>query len=73
MVKCRGALLLSVAVLEELRITGLGVIDDTTLRLTTGMTLEAWVRTTGLGEVVLSTWDGRSGRRNFFPWSGTWP
>lgn len=31
-------------------------------------TIEAWLRTTGLGEVVLSTWDGREGHPYPFEW-----
>ncbi|AGL19326.1 DNA repair protein RecN [Actinoplanes sp. N902-109] len=41
------------AVLEELRITGLGVIDDTTLRLTTGM--NAITGETGAGKTMVVT------------------
>ncbi len=40
-------------VLEELRITGLGVIDDTTLRLTTGM--NAITGETGAGKTMVVT------------------
>jgi len=31
-------------------------------------TVEAWVKTTGLGEVVLSTWDGREGQTYPLEW-----
>ena len=53
MVKCRGTLLLSVAVLEELRITGLGVIEDTTLPLTAGMNVITGE--TGAGKTMVVT------------------
>ncbi len=52
-VKCRAPLLLSVAVLEELRITGLGVIEDTTLPLTGGMNVITGE--TGAGKTMVVT------------------
>jgi len=53
LVKCRCPLLLSVAVLEELRITGLGVIEDTTLSLTAGMNVITGE--TGAGKTMVVT------------------
>src|SRR5690606_16346047 len=34
-----------------------------------GYTVEAWLKTVGLGEVVLSTWSGREGQPYPFEWS----
>ena len=50
---CRWAPILSAPVLEELRITGLGVIDDTTLRLTSGMNVITGE--TGAGKTMVVT------------------
>ncbi|BCB89169.1 hypothetical protein Psuf_064820 [Phytohabitans suffuscus] len=53
MAKGRTALLLSGGVLEELRITGLGVIEDTTLPLTRGMNVITGE--TGAGKTMVVT------------------
>src|SRR5215813_4015511 len=50
---CPTRRLLSLAVLEELRITGLGVIEDTTLPLTTGMNVITGE--TGAGKTMVVT------------------
>lgn len=50
---CRRTPLLSLAVLEELRITGLGVIEDTTLPLTSGMNVITGE--TGAGKTMVVT------------------
>ena len=39
------------------------------LGLRDAYTIEAWLKTTGLDEVVLSAWDGREGRPYPFEWS----
>jgi DNA repair protein RecN (Recombination protein N) len=51
--ECRNRRLLSLAVLEELRITGLGVIEDTTLPLTSGMNVITGE--TGAGKTMVVT------------------
>jgi DNA repair protein RecN (Recombination protein N) len=51
--ECRRVRLLSLAVLEELRITGLGVIEDTTLPLTRGMNVITGE--TGAGKTMVVT------------------
>ena len=53
LVNCQAARLLSGAVLEELRITGLGVIEDTTLPLTGGMNVITGE--TGAGKTMVVT------------------
>ena len=53
MANCRAAPLLSEAVLEELRITGLGVIEDTTLPLARGMNVITGE--TGAGKTMVVT------------------
>lgn len=49
-----------VAVLEELRITGLGVIDDSTLPLASGMNV--LTGETGAGKTMVVTGLGQIGR-----------
>src|SRR5690348_10158329 len=51
--ECRTARLLSCAVLEELRITGLGVIEDATLALGDGLTVITGE--TGAGKTMVVT------------------